>query len=64
MLPLLEMLSPAMGWVAVVIAAIAGVLVTYVGVTLAVTLFHPDPSVRRHASRILRQLLAFLRSAR
>ncbi|MBM2621292.1 hypothetical protein JIG36_37895 [Actinoplanes sp. LDG1-06] len=64
MFSLLETLSPAMGWVAVVIACLVGAFVVYVGATLGVTLFHPRAEVRRHAARVLRQLLAFLRSSR
>ncbi|MBU2661983.1 hypothetical protein KOI35_00535 [Actinoplanes bogorensis] len=64
MLALLEALSPAAGWAGVVIACVVGVLTLYVGATLAVTLFHPNPQRRKHAAQVLRQLLAFLRSTR
>ena len=64
MLTLLETLSPAMGWVAVAAACVAGTFVIYVGAALAVALFHPSAEVRRHAARVLRQLLRFLRSTR
>ena len=63
LLSLLESLSPALGWVAVFGACVAGTFVIYVGLTLAVTLFHPQPARRRHAAAVLRQLLAFLRRA-
>ncbi|MCY1140475.1 hypothetical protein OWR29_20960 [Actinoplanes sp. Pm04-4] len=58
---LLEKMGPALGWVA---AVALGAFVLYVGLTLAVTLFHPRAEVRRHAAGILRQLLTFLRNAR
>ena len=64
MFTLLETLNPAMGWAAVVVACVAGAFVVFVGATLAVTLFHPSAEMRRHSARVLRQLLAFLRSTR
>jgi hypothetical protein len=61
---LLESISPAVGGAAVMIACLLGAFVLYVGLTLAVTLFHPNPERRRHAAGVLRQLLRFLRNAR
>jgi hypothetical protein len=50
-------LVSAVPWFASVIAAILAVFTIYIGVALAVTLFHPDPRTRHHAGEILRQLL-------
>jgi hypothetical protein len=37
--------------------ALAGLFTVYVGVALGVSLFHPDPEYRRHATLILCRLL-------
>jgi hypothetical protein len=60
-LALLEALIPVAGWAA---ATGACAFLLFVGAALAVTLFHPRPERRRHAARVLRQLLTFLRSDR
>ncbi|GAB2573608.1 hypothetical protein Aab01nite_20170 [Paractinoplanes abujensis] len=59
MFPLLEALVPTASWAAVLFV---GSFVVFVGATLTVTLLHRDREVRRHAARVLRQLLSFLRS--
>ncbi len=59
----LESLTPLTGWVAVAGAVFSGVFVLYIGVALTVTLFHPDPAVRRHAGKVLRRLLNVVRRA-
>jgi hypothetical protein len=41
-------------------AAVLATFTAYVGVTLAVTLFHRDAKVRRHAATVLDQLLRSL----
>ncbi|MDY7086424.1 MAG: hypothetical protein SYR96_15090 [Actinomycetota bacterium] len=61
MFPLLETLVPAASWAAVVFL---GSFVVFVGAAVAVTLLHRDREVRRHAARVLRQLLRFLKRSR
>ena len=53
-------LSTAAPWVAAIFAAFTA----YVGVALAVALFHPDPGRRGHAARVLDRLLSALQLRR
>ena len=61
LLSFVETVSPALGWVTVVGACMAGVFLLYVGAAVAVALFHPKREMRRHAAGVLRQLLDFVR---
>jgi hypothetical protein len=53
-------LSAAVPWAAAVVAAFTA----YVGVALAVALFHPDPIHRGHAAQVLDRLLTALQFRR
>jgi predicted tellurium resistance membrane protein TerC len=61
---LIAALGAATGWTAVFIAAVIAVFVVYVGAAVGVSLFHPDPKVRRHAAGVLDRLLRFLARGR
>lgn len=56
----LDLLAPADFWPATCLILATGSFVTYVGLTLCVTLFHPDEGMRRHAADILDQLLSVI----
>jgi hypothetical protein len=50
-------LAAAVPWFVAVICAVLGTFTIYIGVALAVALFHNDPAVRCQAAAILRHLL-------
>lgn len=57
----LNALPTATGPLLWILTAVLGTFVLFVGITLAVALFHPDEKRREHARKILLDLLDFLR---
>lgn len=54
---LLESSPEGLIWIAAYVVGRAAVFLFYIGLSLGVTLFHPDEKVRKHAKDVLVRLL-------